>query len=228
MDFQKGYLYHVFNQGNNRCDVFITRENYLYFLSKTKTYILPFAEILSWCLMPNHFHFMVLVKNLDSQGMISRESQGMTSSHALTETSKDSQGFTPNLSQGFTQSETLTKRTLNDSIGIMLRSYTRAINKQQGISGSLFRKETKAECINCPKGITPSFITKSGITQINIKNPEQQYPQICFDYIHQNPVKAGLVKHATDWEFSSARDYAELRDGKLVNKKAAAEYVKTG
>ena len=26
---------------------------------------------------------------------------------------------------------------------------------------------------------------------------------MCFHYIHQNPVNAGLVKKATDWEFSS-------------------------
>jgi putative transposase len=229
MIFKKGYIYHIYNHGNNHRKIFLSHANYLYFLGKVKNHLLPFADLLAWCLMPNHFHFMVLVKNLDSQGMISRESQGMTSNHTLTETSKDSQGFTQSETLiTSSASETLTKCSLNDSIGIMLRSYTRAINKQQGTSGSLFRKETKAECINCPKGITPSFITKSGITQINIKNPEQQYPQVCFGYIHQNPVKAGLVKHATDWEFSSARDYAGLRDGKLVNKKAAAEYVKTG
>ena len=78
----------------------------------------------------------------------------------------------------------------------MLRTYTRAINKQQNFSGTLFRKETKAECINCPNDITPSFIRKNGMTLKNIKNPEKQYPQVCFDYIHQNPVKAGLVKSA--------------------------------
>jgi REP element-mobilizing transposase RayT len=27
------------------------------------------------------------------------------------------------------------------------------------------------------------------------------------DYIHENPVKAGLVRQATDWRFSSARDW---------------------
>jgi len=46
---------------------------------------------------------------------------------------------------------------------------------------------------------------------------------MCFNYIHRNPVKAGLVKKATDWEFSSARDYGGLLDGMLVNKKLAKE-----
>ena len=107
----------------------------------------------------------------------------------------------------------------------MLRSYTNAINKEQNRSGALFRRKTKAECINLPTEITPSFITKNSITNINIKNPEQQYPQICFDYVHQNSVKANLVKTAVDWEFSSAVDYYGNRKGKLINRNVANEYV---
>jgi putative transposase len=146
------------------------------------------------------------------------ESQRLTQSEALTDD--------PGNSQSLNQSQTLTGQTLNESIGIMLRSYTRAINKQENRTGSLFKEHTKAECINCPNGITPSFIVESGITKINIQNPEEQYPQICFDYIHQNPVKAKLVKNITDWQFSSAMDYAGIRDGKLVDKEIAHRYVK--
>lgn len=128
-------------------------------------------------------------------------------------------------------SETLTKkRTFNESIGIMLRSYTRAINKANNTSGSLFRKETKAECLDCPKGLTPSFYTNQGVTQINISDPEKQHPQICFDYIHANPTKAGLVKTdivpiAIGREFSSAQDYAGLRNGTLINKSMALKMI---
>ena len=197
MNFEKGYIYHIYNQGNNHRKIFFNQENYLYFLKKIKTYITPYADILAWCLMPNHFHLMVLVRE-------ALASQGLTQSQALT---------------------TRKRRTLNDSIGIMLRTYTRAINKQEKFSGTLFRKETKAECVNCPSGVSPSFITKNDVTIINIQNPEQQYPQVCFNYIHQNPVKANLVKKPTDWEFSSALDYAGLRAGKLVNKEVASKYI---
>ncbi|UBF27204.1 transposase [Kovacikia minuta CCNUW1] len=34
-------------------------------------------------------------------------------------------------------------------------------------------------------------------------------------YIHLNPVKGGLVKHPGEWEFSSYREYAGLRQGTL-------------
>ncbi|MDA3905864.1 MAG: hypothetical protein PF484_07300, partial [Bacteroidales bacterium] len=64
MQFDEGYIYHIYNQGNNRQRIFLNRENYLFFLKKVKNYVLPYADILAWCLMPNHFHFLVLVNHL--------------------------------------------------------------------------------------------------------------------------------------------------------------------
>ena len=197
MKFEKGYLYHIYNQGNNKQKIFFNKENYIFFLQKIKTFVLPYADILAWCLMPNHFHLMVLVNEIEFEDV---KIGSATSSRA------------PNTN-------------LNKSIGILLASYTRAINKEQNRSGSLFRDKTKAECINCPDGITPSFIKKDNITLINIKYPEKQYPQICFDYIHHNPVKASLVKKTVDWEFSSAIDYYGNRNGTMINKEVTKEYI---
>ena len=199
MKFEKGYIYHIYNQGNNRQRIFFSRENYLFFLKKIKTHISPYADILAWCLMPNHFHLMVLVNEISmSLGTYS---------------------------EGVAQSEPLANRTLNQSIGIMLRSYTNAVNKQENFTGSLFRRTTKAECINCPNGIAPSFYNTEFATKILANNPELQYPQVCFEYIHHNPIKAGLVETEIEWEFSSAQDYASMRNGSLVNKVIAQEYV---
>ena len=41
------------------------------------------------------------------------------------------------------------------------------------------------------------------------------------NYIHNNPVAATLVQNKCDWEFSSAQDYALIRNGTLVNKQMA-------
>lgn len=196
MHFVVNHIYHIYNQGNNRQKIFFNKENYLFFLRKVKIQLLPFCDILAWCLMPNHFHFMVMVKEVES----------------LDE------------SQGFTQSETLTGDShLNHAIGVLLRSYTRAINKQNGTTGSLFRQKTKAECLTCPDIKELSFCKSTG-TKLNI-DLKQYYLQTCFNYIHQNPIKAGLVKTATDWEYSSAQDYFGKRNGKLVNKELAMQYL---
>ena len=59
MQFEVSNLYHIYNRGNNKQPIFFKRENYFYFLNKVKKYIFPCSDILSWCLMPNHFHFLI-------------------------------------------------------------------------------------------------------------------------------------------------------------------------
>ncbi len=48
--------------------------------------------------------------------------------------------------------------------------------------------------------------------------PEWHYLKVCFDYISQNPVKAGLVVNAEDWEFYSYIDLVGIRRGNFVNR----------
>jgi putative transposase len=203
MVFETGHLYHIYNQGNNRQKIFFSREHYLFFLNKIKKHILPHADILAWCLMPNHFHLMIYVHTIEiaSGGATSIVSGGATLSRTPTNIS--------------------TSNDLNKSIGILLASYTRAINKQENITGSLFRNKTKAECLTKINGITPTFFG----SQINVRIPEKEYPQACFNYIHQNPARAKLVEHPEDWEFSSFSDYCGVRNGKLINRERAAEFV---
>ncbi|WP_415060956.1 transposase [Flavobacterium sp.] len=183
MILEKGMLYHIYNQENNKQNIFFSKENYYFFLKKMKEHITPYADFIAWCLMPNHFHWMVEIKELELP-----VSLGFTLSEALTKV--------PN--------EALTKtRTLNDSIGILLRSYTRAINIQEKFSGSLFRKETKAICLNDNDILSPNYYNTEFGTEINLKSAEINYPNICFNYILQNPVKAGFVTKEEDWGFSS-------------------------
>lgn len=52
-------VYHIYNRGNNRQTIFFNHENYFYFLKKCHTYLSPYSDILAWCLMPNHFHFLM-------------------------------------------------------------------------------------------------------------------------------------------------------------------------
>jgi len=196
MQFESNHLFHIFNQGNNRQKIFFERENYLFFLQKIRVHVMPFADILAWCLMPNHFHLMVYVNQVEI----------------------------PEISPGATQSRTRTKISFNQSLGIMLASYTRAINKQQDWTGSLFRCETKAVCLTDPKGISPNWITEMGVTRFIVDNPEKEYPNVCFNYILKNPVKDGLVKRTEEWEFSSYSDFMGIRNGKLINRNRIQEF----
>ncbi len=52
-------FYHVYNQGNNQETIFYTEDDYVCFLQQVRAKILPHCKIIAYCLMPNHFHFLV-------------------------------------------------------------------------------------------------------------------------------------------------------------------------
>jgi putative transposase len=207
MQFAINNIYHIFNRGNNSQPIFFSRENYLFFLGKIKTCILPHSDILAWCLMPTHFHLMIYVNNVEAEPVDNDK-----------ESEQVKLPFKPS------SQKLIGKRSLNDSVSIMLRSYTRAIQKQNNITGSLFQHRTKAVCLTEIYGITPAWFQTNYGTVINIIDPEKEYPQVCFNYIHQNPVKSGLVKSPLDWEFSSYADHAGNRNGKLINRERTKEF----
>mgnify|MGYP003606565748 FL=1 len=219
MHFQTGELYHIFNQGNNREKIFFSRENYLFFLTKIKAHILPHADVLAWCLMPNHFHLMIYVHTVEVARIENTDARSLTSAtHTMTSSHRMSSSNANHLPL---KQQKL--QSINQSIAILLRSYTRDINEEESRMGSVFRPHTKAECLTTPQGITPSFFNTVFGTRINVRIPEKEYPQACFNYIHQNPIQAKLAKLPEDWEFSSYPDYCGARAGKLINRKRAEE-----
>ena len=220
MDFAEGHIYHVYNRGNNSQTVFFNRENYLFFLEKLRVHIRPHADVLAWCLMPNHFHWMIAVNRVE----VVREDDfdPMTRVHRIN--NQDSNITHPmNSSHRMSSEESARYRSLNDSIAIMLRSYTRAINKQYQKHGSLFEQHTKALCLTESQGISPAYFNTHFGMMGNFDLPETNYLNVCFDYIHQNPVSGKLVANPEDCEFSSYRDYYCGRKGKLVNRELAKE-----
>lgn len=62
MQFEDNQWYHVYNRGNNRQRIYFTTENYLFFIRKIRRQITPLANVIAYCLMPNHFHLLIHVK----------------------------------------------------------------------------------------------------------------------------------------------------------------------
>lgn len=85
-------------------------------------------------------------------------------------------------------------------VGILLSSYSQAINKQNNTTGSLFQQKTKAKILSA-----------------QVKGKKVNYLESCFFYIHNNPVKAKLVTSLKEWKFSSWLDYSGIRSGTICN-----------
>lgn len=169
MNFLPNEFYHVYNRGNNKQKIFFSQENYIYFLKKIRDQLFPFADIIAYCLMPNHFHILLSAKK---EGLQERQTFGGKSMQELAY-----------------------------RIGILLSSYSQAINKQNKTTGSLFQQKTKAKILSEEKN-----------------NSRISYFENCFHYIHQNPLISQVVLSPADWAFSSYPDYAGLRSGTLCNK----------
>jgi len=60
--FESGQYYHIYNRGNNKENIFIEEKNYNYFLEKIKKYLLPIADVYAYCLLKNHFHIVLRIK----------------------------------------------------------------------------------------------------------------------------------------------------------------------
>ena len=179
MEFLPGEIYHVYNQGNNGQTIFFKRDNYLLFLKKMQTCLTVDCDLLAWCLMPNHFHWIIKVSD----------------NYPLPISNSGHKNDIP----------APVVPPLNRKIATLLSSYTKSINNSCDRSGSLFRSRTKAIPLNS------DLVT------------DDNYPIICFLYINQNPVRAGLVNDLKDWKFSSYRDYAGIRNGKLCRIEDAKE-----
>jgi putative transposase len=62
---QAGQYYHLYGRGNNHQQIFFERENYLFFLRQLRKYLTPqVSHTIAYCLMPNHYHFMVYLDRM--------------------------------------------------------------------------------------------------------------------------------------------------------------------
>jgi REP element-mobilizing transposase RayT len=177
MNFITGNLYHIYNQGNNKQIIFSTKNDFLIFLRIVRKYISPNCEFIAYCLMPNHFHFLIYTDERVNKI----------------------------LKQGGLLIDPVT-----NGIRKLLSGYARIYNSTYIKSGSLFRQKTKVKCLSDIQP-GPSYSM-------------QNYYFNCFHYIHQNPLRANLVMRLEDWEFSSFKDFAQLRNGTLCNKELATKF----
>jgi REP element-mobilizing transposase RayT len=164
-------IYHVYNQGNNKETIFRDHQDYISFLKRVRKRVFPIAEILNYCLMPYHYHFLIYTnqKSIESIQLGLLESQ-----------------------------------VLKNSFRLINSGFSSEINNKYSRTGSLFRQKTKFKLL---------------------ENRKDNYPFICFHYIHQNPLKAGLVEKMEDWKYSSFQDYLGLRNGTLCNFQLAEKLI---
>jgi REP element-mobilizing transposase RayT len=66
-------FYHIYNRGINGENLFKEERNYGYFLNKYAIFIEPVVETYAYCLLKNHFHLLIKIKNIDTLNQFLKE-----------------------------------------------------------------------------------------------------------------------------------------------------------
>jgi len=74
--------YHIYNRGNNSEIIFREEDNYLYFLKLLKKYIVPVADIFVYCLLNNHFHLLIRIKEEQIKGSVEKSFSNLFNAYA--------------------------------------------------------------------------------------------------------------------------------------------------
>jgi putative transposase len=93
---------------------------------------------------------------------------------------------------------------LSNAFRILQSTYAQYINDKFRRSGSLFRQKAKAKC---------GF------------DGDENYLLNIFQYIHQNPLKAGLVCRIEDWPYSSFPDYLNSNKDSICDMELAEKLI---
>jgi putative transposase len=108
---RRGATYHIYNRGNNRENLYREQRNYAHFLRLYARHPEPSAESYAYCLLKNHFHCLVRIKDPDLDPL----AEGSNPAGLTTKLSEPSQAFSN-----------------------LFNAYSKAINKAYGRTGSLF------------------------------------------------------------------------------------------
>lgn len=187
---EPGNLYHIYNRGNNKQPIFFERKNYHYFLERFDKYLSNFVDVYAYCLMPNHFHFLIKIKELLKTSKVLNHFAELSESYetfevldgAADQTSKVLKPFTglPESAETFEVLHRPPLSPMEKAFKNLFISYSKTINKAYDRTGSLFQVRYKQK-----------EITDDG------------YFTSIIQYIHANPQAAGLCNTYEDWEFSS-------------------------
>ena len=177
-----GKFYHIYNRGNNSENLFREPRNYQHFLDLYDRYIRPVAETYAWCLMPNHFHLLVRirenivykysyeVKSIDPDLFEEYKWETMEMSSCVKSDDLSAEHKSTKIPQPHLH------------FSHFFNAYAKYINTLYGRTGNLFQRQFK-----------------------RIEVTYDNYYRQLVTYIHNNPVHHGFTDDFKDYPWTSYR-----------------------
>jgi putative transposase len=117
-------FYHIFNRANDPNKLFRNADNYSFFLARYARYIEPIAETYAYCLLPNHFHFLIRIREKDEILLMAEKSHRLNPQH-------------------YENIEELISKQFSN----LFNSYAKAYNKMFARRGALFMHNFKYKSV---------------------------------------------------------------------------------
>ncbi len=172
-----GSIFHIYSRANGSEKLFSNTESYNYFLRQYQLHISPVTTTFCYCLLSNHFHFLIQCK---AENIIETHFRDYCKNVKTLEEFEMLSGI---------KKEHFLANYISRKFSSWLNGYTQAYNNQEKRRGSLFMRHFKRIAINDEK---------------HLRNVIQ--------YIHHNPIKAGLCQHPDKWEHSSYSIITSLQE----------------
>ncbi len=160
-----GHTYHVYNKAVGSELLFRTDQDYVFFLEKLSRFVLKIADIYAYCLIPNHFHILLKIKEPNEIPALLKINEDDYSSY------------------------------LTNIFGNFFNSCSKSYNKTYQRQGRLFMQPFKR------------ILVEDG-----------DYFVVLVNYIHRNPLHHGLVRHFSDWKYSSYRTFLSNKNTQIDRK----------
>jgi len=123
MHFECEKVFHIYTRANSEKELlFREDQNYFFFLRNYRKFMTPIFETLCYCLIPNHYHLLVKVKDQESIFEYQEEKKYQ-----------------------YTKEELKIDNFLQQQIANFHISYAKAYNKKYERRGSLFQSKPKAK-----------------------------------------------------------------------------------
>src|SRR5258705_3606773 len=123
---EENKIYHIYNRTNNRELLFKSDENRRFFLQRFSHYLSHYVDTYCWCLLPNHFHFLIRVKT-------AREIKNWLLQQQVLKPAET------DYLKGNLSASSLVEKAFHQ----FFTSYSMAFNKMHGRTGNLFHRPFK-------------------------------------------------------------------------------------
>lgn len=120
--FLEGCTYHIYGRGNNAEKIFPTEEKRALFLRKFIKYCSKYFHIYAFCVLPDHYHILLEVKEVDEAFKKNVLAEGNS------------------VGRQFLNGEISLNRFLENQFMRFLNSYAQTFNRSESRKGSVFQK----------------------------------------------------------------------------------------